>query len=189
MKIRGADFDGSCTLYTTHKRLEEITRSAAWMSEYTPVDLDVKSVIEMLLRELHNYGVCCHISDFVTAYIAGKLAMSQSVALSIAVSSSTILNPLLQRRSGALCEFWVWFLPLSFIDASSRHLFQVQNYLGWCFRHDKSISHWYTYRMRTTFQPKFCTLHLETFWSIWFPKTRRTYLPTRNISRNVWEKK
>jgi hypothetical protein len=102
MKIRGADFDGSSTLYTTHKRLEEIVGSATWMSEYTPVDLDVKSVIEMLLRELHKYGVCCHISDFFTAYIAGKLAMFQSVALSIAVSSSNILNPLLQRKGGPM---------------------------------------------------------------------------------------
>jgi hypothetical protein len=105
MKIRGADFDGSCTLYTTHKRLEEITRSATWMSEYTPVDLHVKSLIEVLLRELHKYGVCCHISHFVTAYIAGKLAMSRSVALPIAVSSSNILNYVLQRRGGAPCEF------------------------------------------------------------------------------------
>jgi hypothetical protein len=102
IKIRGADFDGSCALCTAHKRLEEIAGSAMWMLEYTPVDFDERYVIELLLRELHKYGLCCHICSLFAAYIAGKLAMFQFVALFIVVCSSNILDPLLQRRGGPM---------------------------------------------------------------------------------------
>jgi hypothetical protein len=100
MTLEGVQFDRSCTLCTAHKRLQAIAGSATLLTEYKPFDFAEKSDVETLLKELHKYGVCCFSSGSFPAYTAGKFAFFRFVALCIAVSSSHILDPILQRGKG-----------------------------------------------------------------------------------------
>ena len=85
MRFDGQIFDGSRSLYYSHKHLQLLAGSAQWFPEFTPTDLVALNFMFALLREFFNNDICCHVGDSFLTYLADVQTAFRMVASFIAL--------------------------------------------------------------------------------------------------------
>jgi hypothetical protein len=129
MKLLGVDFDGSCTLHTAHHHVQSVAGTATWLSDYVPIRYETRHIIERLLSEFFDFDICCRISGPFPAYAAGKIPLS-GLLFCAEITSSPIMDPLLQRNGGSYNSSTLRSYQFSLTSSSSGRFFSIRQYLA-----------------------------------------------------------
>jgi hypothetical protein len=96
MKLQGTDFDGSCSLLKTSKKLQPSAGRATCLTEFNPINRENLNFVELLLYTLCTLGMCCAVADTFPTYTAGILSLYHVITLCIAQTNCTVFD--LNRR-------------------------------------------------------------------------------------------
>jgi len=94
MKPQGKEFDGSSSLFETHRNLQPFAGNSIWLTQFHPKKQEHLNFMRLLLCTLCKLNICCAISGTYPAYVAGMLSSYFAVTLCVAKNNSVIIDPL-----------------------------------------------------------------------------------------------
>ena len=98
MKIQATKFNGSSSLFDTQQHLQSVAGTATWLAEFRPRDYEHRNFIELLLKTFCTLGIFCFISGAFPAFTAGVFNSYCTTSMFLAITNSTLLDPLLRRN-------------------------------------------------------------------------------------------
>jgi hypothetical protein len=91
-------FDGSDSMLEAYGKVRSVAGNAEWLTVFKPIEYYAIKFFILLLKEFYDRHICCAFTGTFPAFLAGVLRSFNRIALSVAVTQSSVFDKIAKRN-------------------------------------------------------------------------------------------